>query len=138
MYINTIWHTFFYLTSVLYKKICIYSQTCGVRVTRSLVLCLCFVDRCLSFCPFSFGHCVVCFSSIYGFWLPLWYLQTLIKWPSKVEGNIDIWSHKTGSLCFNFFTYKMYLSAKFIQTNSFIIFTCPNLALLVPNFGHVG
>jgi hypothetical protein len=34
-----------------------------VRVTRSLVLCVCFVDRCLSFCPFSFGHCVVCSSS---------------------------------------------------------------------------
>ena len=32
----------------------------GVRVTRSLVLCVCFVDRCLSFCTFSFGHCVVC------------------------------------------------------------------------------
>jgi hypothetical protein len=40
-----------------------------VRVTRSLVLCVCF-DRCLSFCPFSFGHCVICLSSIYGFWLP--------------------------------------------------------------------
>jgi hypothetical protein len=26
----------------------------GVRVTRSLVLYVCFVDRCLSFCPFSF------------------------------------------------------------------------------------
>ena len=26
----------------------------GVRVTRSLVLCLSFVDRCLSFCTFSF------------------------------------------------------------------------------------
>ena len=31
----------------------------GVRVTRSLVLCVCFVDSCLSFCTFSFGHCVV-------------------------------------------------------------------------------
>ena len=40
----------------------------GVRVTRSLDLYACFVDRCLSFCTFSFGHCVVC-SSIYGFWL---------------------------------------------------------------------
>ena len=29
-------------------------------------------------CPFSFGHCVVCPSSIYGFWLPLWYLQTFL------------------------------------------------------------
>jgi hypothetical protein len=26
-----------------------------------------FVDRCLSFCTFSFDHCVVCSSSIYGF-----------------------------------------------------------------------
>ena len=26
----------------------------GVRVTHSLVLCVCFVDRCLSFCPFSY------------------------------------------------------------------------------------
>jgi hypothetical protein len=49
----------------------------GVRVTRSLVLCVCFVDRCLSICTFSFGHCVICSSSIYIFWLPLWYLQTL-------------------------------------------------------------
>ena len=32
----------------------------GVRVSWSLVLCVCFVDRCLSFCPFYFGHCVVC------------------------------------------------------------------------------
>jgi len=50
----------------------------GVRVTRSLVLYVCFVDRCLSFCTFYFGHCVFCSSSIYGFWLPLWYLQTLL------------------------------------------------------------
>ena len=50
----------------------------GVRVARSLVLCVCFVDRCLSFRTFSFGNCVVCSSSIYGFWLPLWYHQTLL------------------------------------------------------------
>jgi hypothetical protein len=31
----------------------------GVRVTRSLVLCVYFVDRCLPFCTFSFGHCVI-------------------------------------------------------------------------------
>ena len=31
----------------------------GVYVTLSLVLCVCFVDRCLSFYPFSFGHCVL-------------------------------------------------------------------------------
>ena len=43
----------------------------GVRVTRSLVLCVCFVDRCLSFCTFSFGHCVVCSSSTYDLIAPL-------------------------------------------------------------------
>ena len=41
-----------------------------VRVTRSLFLCVCFVDRCLFCCTFSFGHCVVCSSLIYRFWLP--------------------------------------------------------------------
>ena len=92
----------------------------GVRVTRSLVLCIYFVDRCLSLCTFplasvlsvllrytdsdysfgifwpvcclfffgirilitplvSFGQCVVCSSSVYGFWLLLWYLQTLLN-----------------------------------------------------------
>jgi hypothetical protein len=34
----------------------------GVRVTRSLVLCVCFVGHCLSFYTFSFGLCVVCSS----------------------------------------------------------------------------
>ena len=44
----------------------------GVHATRSLVLCVCcFVDHCLS-------HCVFCPSLIYGFWLPLWYLKTLL------------------------------------------------------------
>jgi hypothetical protein len=51
----------------------------GVRVTRSLVLYVCFVDHCLSFCAFYFGRGVVCSSSMYGFWLPLWYLQTLLR-----------------------------------------------------------
>jgi hypothetical protein len=37
-----------------------------VRVTRFLLLYVCFEDHCLSFCPFSFGHCIVC-SPIQGF-----------------------------------------------------------------------
>ena len=47
-----------------------------VSKVNTLVLYVCFVDRCLSFCTFSFDHCVVCSSSIYRFWLPLWYLQS--------------------------------------------------------------
>ena len=65
----------------------------GVRVTRSLVLCVYFVDRCLSFCPFSFGHCVVCSSLIYRFWLSLLYLQTLLSEHinlRKRNGHINI------------------------------------------------
>jgi len=37
-----------------------------VRVARSLVFCVMFLDHCLSFCPVSFGHCIVC-SLIYSF-----------------------------------------------------------------------
>ena len=51
----------------------------GVRVNRSLILYICFVDRCLSFSTFSFVHCAICSFSIYGFWLLLWYLQTLLR-----------------------------------------------------------
>ena len=39
----------------------------AVRVTRSLVLYVYFVDRCLSLCPFSFGDCFVWPISIDGF-----------------------------------------------------------------------
>jgi hypothetical protein len=48
----------------------------------SLVFC---IVVCISLCSFSFGHCIVCPSSIYSFWLPLWYLQTFhrIKFVSK-------------------------------------------------------
>jgi hypothetical protein len=60
----------------------------GVRVTRSLVVYVYFVDRCLSFCTFSFGHCVVCSSSIYWFWLPLWYHQTLLALYLNIYCNI--------------------------------------------------
>jgi hypothetical protein len=61
----------------------------GVRVTQSLVLCVCFVDRCLSFCHFLFGHCVVWPSSIYGFWIPFWYIQTLL---TIIKPKIDLFA----------------------------------------------
>jgi hypothetical protein len=65
-----------------------------VRVTRSIVLCVCFVDRCLSFCTFSFGHYAVCSSSIYGFWLPLWFLFVSQMWV-----RISIRARCTSTLC---------------------------------------
>jgi hypothetical protein len=39
----------------------------GVRVKRSLALCVSFVDRCLSFCTFSLGHYIFCSPSIYEY-----------------------------------------------------------------------
>ena len=50
----------------------------GVRVTQSLVLCVMFCRSLFVLLFFSFGHCVVYFSSIDGFWLPLWYPQSLL------------------------------------------------------------
>jgi hypothetical protein len=41
--------------------------------------CLSFFDLQILITPFvSFGHCVVCPSLIYSFWLPLWYLLTIV------------------------------------------------------------
>jgi hypothetical protein len=69
----------------LYRLLCylyIFTHTCVqynfhiISVTWSLVLRVCFVDRCLSLCTYSVGHCVAC-SSMHGFWLSIWYLQTL-------------------------------------------------------------
>ena len=42
-----------------------------------------FVGCCLSGCHFSFGRCTVC-TSIYRFWLPLWYLFKLIFKKSSI------------------------------------------------------
>jgi hypothetical protein len=57
----------------IYSYLC-----CGVHVARSLVLCVCFVDICLFFCSSLLGHCVVCSSFIYDFWITLRHLQTFL------------------------------------------------------------
>jgi hypothetical protein len=48
----------------------------GVRVTRSLVLCVCFEDRCLSF--FFWPLCCLSFFYLRILITSLWYLQTLL------------------------------------------------------------
>jgi hypothetical protein len=51
----------------------------GLLLLNLLFSVSCFVDHCLSFCPFFFfGHCIFCPSLIYGFWLPLWYLLAIV------------------------------------------------------------
>jgi hypothetical protein len=56
----------------------------------------------LSFCPFSFGHCIVCSSSIYAYSLPLWYLQT------RLTGiDIHYYEGRKNTLKTSFIQYKI-------------------------------
>jgi hypothetical protein len=59
----------------------VFSRVC---VTQSLVLCVMF---CRSLFVLFFCDGIICPSSIYGFSLPLWYLQTLLKKKQQQEDN---------------------------------------------------
>jgi hypothetical protein len=59
----------------------------GVLVARSLVVCVAF---CRSFFVLFLGHCNVS-PSIYGFWLPLWYLLwSTLPWFTLVSIVVNI------------------------------------------------
>jgi hypothetical protein len=63
-----------------YLNMCSPPLFSGVLVTRYLVLCVCFVDRCLSFCSFFFWPlCCLFFFDLLILITSLWYLQTLLK-----------------------------------------------------------
>ena len=70
---------------------------------------VCWPLCCLFFCLLaivlsvllSFGHCVVC-SSIYGFWLPLWYLQTLLVIVCDMFDAVIYISHNLAATIVNF------------------------------------
>ena len=53
---------------------------CGILVTRSLVLFVMFCRSLFVLLFIFFWPFLVCSSSIYGFSLTLWYLQTLLSW----------------------------------------------------------
>ena len=59
----------------------------GVRVAQSSVFCVVFCGS-SSLCPFSSVHCIVCPSSIYSFWLPIWYHQIFISSTSRLSDLI--------------------------------------------------
>jgi hypothetical protein len=59
----------------------------------SLVWCVCFVDRCLSFYTFSFGHCVVCSSSIYRFVTMQTFPSPLSLWDQHIRPRVSSQSH---------------------------------------------
>jgi hypothetical protein len=78
---NEAWTVYPYgSTTVLY---------CGSCCLIFIFLCNVLWKTLLSVCPFSFAHGIVCPSSIYSFWLPLWYLHTFahgIVCPSSIYG----------------------------------------------------
>ena len=54
--------------------------------------CLLFFELRLLVTPLiSCGHCIVCYSSNYGFWLPLWYLQTFDHYIVFPSSNYGFW-----------------------------------------------
>jgi hypothetical protein len=68
----------------------------------------------LSFCPFSFFNCIVCRSSIYSFWLPLWYLQA-----SLCPFALFLLS----LYCLSFFYLRLLIT--FLVPSSFSLSFCP-------------
>jgi hypothetical protein len=67
-------------------------ETKGVIRSR---YCLFFFDIRLLITPLvSCGHCIVCSSLIYGFWLPLWYLVTIVL---SVLDNTMVTRYKRGN-----------------------------------------
>ena len=76
----------------------------GVRVTRSLALCECFVDRFLSFCPFFFWS-LCCLS--FKYFSSTWFFLFLFQSESTGIDDIDLISgvslqHLSRELKYNF------------------------------------
>jgi hypothetical protein len=73
----------------MYTKVCVPQASCGaqkgqsscpvfcwVHLAQFVVFCIIFWRKLFVLLSFSFGHCIVCSSLSYSFWLILWYLQT--------------------------------------------------------------
>ena len=76
----------------------------GVRVTRSLVFYVCFVDRCLLISNLSFGHCVV-WTSSFGH---------CVVWTSSF-GHCVVWTSSFGHcvVCSSSFGHCVVCSSSF-------------------------
>jgi hypothetical protein len=72
----------------------------GVRVTRSLVLCVKLCRSLFVLLSFFFCHCVVC-PSIYEFCLSVWCLQTLLSWLHFTKRGCGQFWHIQNSLISN-------------------------------------
>jgi hypothetical protein len=77
-----------------------------IVITTNITYLWSFVTRIVItiFCLFSFVHCIVCHSSIYVFWLPLWYLQNVCYVYSvfccalqTYVSKLSCWTDKSGN-----------------------------------------
>lgn len=66
-------------TARLYRAPVLSPGLCDLCFTICSLLCSVLNIIAFPISPFSFFNCVVCLSSIYDFWLSLWYLQTYLK-----------------------------------------------------------
>ena len=71
----------------------------------------------MSCCTFTFSHCVVCPSLIYGFWLPLRYLQTFV-W--KDTGNNLSQNVKLGGTSWKVYIRYVFVASEFIPVLSVV------------------
>ena len=78
----------------------------GARVAGSEVLCVYFVDRWLSFFFWPL-FCLAFF--VFGFWLPLWYLQCFLTTWLKYTIKIKIQSNLTFSCRALFLSYRIFI-----------------------------
>jgi hypothetical protein len=73
------WLLLWYLVAIVLSVIRLFTVSdypCGILWPLS---CLSFFYLRFLITPVgSCGHCIVCHSSIYGFWLPLWYLVAIV------------------------------------------------------------
>ena len=73
------WLPLWYLLAIVLSVLRRFTDSdCPFVIFRPLY-CLFFIDLLILIAPLvSFGHCIVCSSSIYWFWLPLWYLLAIV------------------------------------------------------------
>ena len=72
------WLPLWYLVAIVLSVLLLFTASDYPFGIFWSLYCLFFYLRLLTTPLVSFGHCVVCSSSIYGFWLPLWYLVAIV------------------------------------------------------------
>jgi len=97
-----------------------------VRITQSLVLYACFVDRCLSVCTFSFDHCVV--------YLHVCFFDLRILITHLVGSNSSLFDLKLTDYCVNateYFMWKLFEHGRLIWYTTHVDITCFKLFRLL-------